>query len=64
MDKTLAETGDAAIWRCGKVICEEEIWIEREPEKVRVKHAVRMGNRQAELQHCWIVYNASQFGLH
>jgi hypothetical protein len=55
MDKTLAETGDEAIWRCGKVICEEEIWIEREREKGRVKQEVGMENKEAELQHRWIV---------
>jgi hypothetical protein len=33
MDKTMAETDDESIWRCGKVICGEEIWIERARER-------------------------------
>jgi hypothetical protein len=49
MDKTLAETGDVAIRRRGKVICEEEIWREREREKERVKQEEGMENNQAEL---------------
>jgi hypothetical protein len=49
MGKTLVETGDKEIWRCGKVIREEDIWTEREQKEQRVKAEVVMENKQAEV---------------